>query len=37
LKNGKLIDSILVADKTLVRVAALEGLPAMDPEAGILA
>jgi predicted nucleic acid-binding protein len=35
LKTGKLIDSILVADKILARVAALEGLPAIDPEAGI--
>jgi predicted nucleic acid-binding protein len=33
LKAGKLIDSIVVADKILARVAALEGLLALDPEA----
>jgi hypothetical protein len=35
LKAGKLIDSIVVADKILARVAAPEGLPAIDPEASI--
>jgi predicted nucleic acid-binding protein len=34
LQAGKLIDSIVVADKILARVAALEGLLALDPEAG---
>lgn len=32
LKAGKLINSIVVADKILARVAALEGLRAIDPE-----
>jgi hypothetical protein len=32
LKAGKLIDSIVEADKTLARLAALEGLRAIDPE-----
>jgi len=35
LKAGKLIDSIVVADRILARVAALEGLPAIDPEATV--
>jgi predicted nucleic acid-binding protein len=35
LKAGELIDSIVVADKVLARVAVVEGLPAMDPEVGI--
>jgi predicted nucleic acid-binding protein len=35
LKLGELIDSIVVADKVLARVAVLEGLLAIDPEAGI--
>lgn len=34
LKAEKLIDSIVVADKILARVAALEGLRAIDPETG---
>jgi hypothetical protein len=34
LQAGKLIDSIVVADKILARVAAMEGLLALDPEAG---
>jgi predicted nucleic acid-binding protein len=34
LKAGKPIDSIVVADKILARVAALEGLRAIDPETG---
>jgi predicted nucleic acid-binding protein len=32
LKAGKLIDSIVVADRILARVAALEGLLPIDPE-----
>jgi predicted nucleic acid-binding protein len=35
LKAGELIDSIVVADKVLARVAVAEGLLAIDPEAGI--
>jgi hypothetical protein len=34
LKAGKLIGSIVVADKILARVAAPEGLRAIDPETG---
>jgi hypothetical protein len=32
LKEGKLIDTIVVADKVLARVATLEGLLVLDPE-----
>ena len=35
LKSGELIDSIVVADRALARVAVAEGLLAIDPEAEI--